>query len=719
MFHKHHRRHKIGGLIVVLLNCSISHSLPNYPSCCICQDNCVSRITIPDTIIVLPEGIGIPSASCADIQQAAQMDLLFPEAYCNILWSQIGETLQRECGCQNFLAAEQQREENPPCFLCGGGGTSVISRPDAVVALPELASVLGFTEASCESIRCMAEDLRQFPADVCTQLDRNDLRVACGCANIFIPTVAAVEYASVVDLPTVASGDVVLAYAEEDVVALSSMEETEPPLTFVPEKSSDQEVAEDSATENPICYVCFDNGTSTVTKPESIVALPPETLALTGGLTEVSCAMVESVAELLRLVPAELCPLLDRNDLRLACGCANASQTTAPQLELPTPPTTITSNPPVPSVPTNPPVIVVVPAPVPISNPESFPLPTPILAPVAQPAPIQVVVPTPLLIPIPLPIPTPVVVPAYIPVDVQVPLPISAPIPIPTPVTLDTPVFIPVPTTTVPPPSVPLVPVTLPAPTPRAVPVPTTVALPVPTASNSTPAAPTAQATEAIPASVPAPAPASVPVSVPISVPVAPILDEPAVTADASSTTSPAGVVDSQPTASATTAGPTLLLKNVEITAFPTLDDGTVGLSTSKQKGSPCYLCFDDGFSTITNPDAIAPQLESPLFPKGLLCEEIRVLAEDDQLLSSAYCFIMDNPELRQVCGCENALLPPASTPTRSKPSISLPPGMTLPPTAAPPMDSTSAAAPRSSTIKGVWMSLGIVVLLLYSTIVI
>ena len=79
-----------------------------------------------------------------------------------------------------------------------------------------------------------------------------------------------------------------------------------------------------------ICYVCFDGGASSVTLPDTVVPVPTELQPYVVP-TQTTCAEIERVAEIEQLIPPLVCPaILDRNDLRLACGCANAVPTSAP-----------------------------------------------------------------------------------------------------------------------------------------------------------------------------------------------------------------------------------------------------------------------------------------------------------------------------------------------------------------------------------------------------
>jgi hypothetical protein len=116
----------------------------------------------------------------------------------------------------------------------------------------------------------------------------------------------------------------------------------------------------DADTGNPICYVCSDDGVSTITKPDVIVPLPNNTQ----GVSEATCETIRLSAEVLLLIPEESCHLLDNENFRIVCGCENALNATvtmpaAAPVAVPTPvlaPSTIPveSDSPVTTVPTIP-----------------------------------------------------------------------------------------------------------------------------------------------------------------------------------------------------------------------------------------------------------------------------------------------------------------------------------------------------------------------------
>jgi len=229
---------------------------------------------------------------------------------------------------------------------------------------------------------------------------------------------------------------------------------------------------------NPVCYVCADGGLSTITKPDTIVQLPPEVVELTGGVTEASCSLIQNVTEELRLVPEEFCPLLDVNSLKLVCGCTNAIPTIAPVVT-PSDATAVTTEP------------------------------------------------------------------------------------------------------------------------------------------NAAPVTPSSD------------------------------LINDVVLTFIEVTRAPQALVPPTP----------------EPTRSP-LAEGETAMPTTPEP--PCYLCFDGQRSRITKPDAIYILPETPLLPDTATCEEIRRVLEDDQLLPAELCPMVDNPLLRQVCGCENVpetTFPPTPSP--------------------------------------------------------
>lgn len=337
---------------------------------------------------------------------------------------------------------------------------------------------------------------------------------------------------------------------------------------------------------NPPCYVCFDGGASTVTRPDVVIPLPPEAVELTpgGGFTEASCALIQQVAEQMRLVPADLCPALDRNDLKLACGCANAVPTGAPagtgdgggDGAAGAEPTTQPVAAPVPVVPVNPPV-----APPPQQQPEN---------PAPEPAPVAADPPT-------------IAPDAEPPTAAATRTPTADPPTAPTKPTADAPTADP--------------------PTGAA---PTTD----PPTSAVEPPTPDAAAPAAAPSAAPAtPTPTTMTTTTTTGAPVA----------ASSGTRSPVVVT----TVTSPVAGPP-----------PTL-------APVKQPGQypACYICFDGGASTITNPEFPVPLPEDVTAAIGYTratCEDIRRIGEDELLIPELACLLVDREDLRAACGCTNAL---------------------------------------------------------------
>jgi len=301
-----------------------------------------------------------------------------------------------------------------------------------------------------------------------------------------------------------------------------------------------------SSTPNPVCFVCFDNGASTVTLPDALIQLPGEAAALTGGVSEATCFQIQLVAEQLLLVSAEQCPLLDRNDLKLACGCANAVPTVAPAVLGGDGATE-------PSVP----------------------------APVAA-----------------APVPTPVAVP-------------DDPVPEPAPVA--------------PPPPEPA-PVAAPAADP-----------PTATADDADP--PTAVAPTADP---------------PTAADVAPTADPPTAAADPP-TAAAAPTADPPTAAAAPTAEAPVAASSGTESPVASVTSPVASPPTQSGEYDPCYICFDGGASTITNPDVAVPLPEAVISAIGYdsaTCEDIRRLGEDERRIPEFACPLVDQEELRTACGC-------------------------------------------------------------------
>jgi len=58
------------------------------PPCCVCFDYCASTITIPNAVVVLPPlaaaFTGSDSATCAQLLDIAEIQMLIPAMYCNL-----------------------------------------------------------------------------------------------------------------------------------------------------------------------------------------------------------------------------------------------------------------------------------------------------------------------------------------------------------------------------------------------------------------------------------------------------------------------------------------------------------------------------------------------------------------------------------------------------------------------------------------------------------
>ena len=72
----------------------------------------------------------------------------------------------------------------------------------------------------------------------------------------------------------------------------------------------------------PPCYICSDGGVSTIGRPNTPITLHPDVAALV-GFSDGSCEDLRRLGEDELQIPSIACPLLDRKDLRLDCGCTN------------------------------------------------------------------------------------------------------------------------------------------------------------------------------------------------------------------------------------------------------------------------------------------------------------------------------------------------------------------------------------------------------------
>ena len=222
------------------------------------------------------------------------------------------------------------------CYVCSDGGVSSVTTPDATVQLPsELQAIFEVEQASCGQIESVVEVLNLVPANLCPELDRNDLRLACGCANA-VPTMG----------PTVRPTFSPLAAGTPTAMPTTSQPTpTSAPVnaTDVPVNATDGGVGGDgdgTPSPAPECFVCFDNGVSNITLPDVIIPLAenlPENDLIPD---EASCADIQRIVEVEQRLPIAFCPLLDNEDLRQACGCENAlSPPPAPSVDRTLPPT--------------------------------------------------------------------------------------------------------------------------------------------------------------------------------------------------------------------------------------------------------------------------------------------------------------------------------------------------------------------------------------------
>jgi len=80
----------------------------------------------------------------------------------------------------NFSKAQRY----PPCHICSDGGAATIMKPGSPISLPpDVAALVGFSDGSCEDLRRFGEEELEIPPDACPLLDREDLRLDCGCTN--------------------------------------------------------------------------------------------------------------------------------------------------------------------------------------------------------------------------------------------------------------------------------------------------------------------------------------------------------------------------------------------------------------------------------------------------------------------------------------------------------------------------------------------------------
>jgi hypothetical protein len=66
---------------------------------------------------------------------------------------------------------------NPPCYICGDGGVSTITKPYVIVPLP---TFVGIPESSCSTLLTAAEVSLLIPKASCPLLQSEAIRLACG-----------------------------------------------------------------------------------------------------------------------------------------------------------------------------------------------------------------------------------------------------------------------------------------------------------------------------------------------------------------------------------------------------------------------------------------------------------------------------------------------------------------------------------------------------------
>ena len=89
--------------------------------------------------------------------------------------------------------ARGQGETGELCCVCFDDCVSTTTNPDALFPIPENDEPLleGITEAPCEQIRSVAEDLQLIPPQLCPLLDNEEFRQICGCENALAPSTPA------------------------------------------------------------------------------------------------------------------------------------------------------------------------------------------------------------------------------------------------------------------------------------------------------------------------------------------------------------------------------------------------------------------------------------------------------------------------------------------------------------------------------------------------
>ena len=84
------------------------------------------------------------------------------------------------------LLASSTSAQGTICCVCSDDCVSTITNPDATLALPAN-PMLPVSEATCEQIRHVAEDLMLIPPEYCSQFDIEEFRVLCGCEVRVLP----------------------------------------------------------------------------------------------------------------------------------------------------------------------------------------------------------------------------------------------------------------------------------------------------------------------------------------------------------------------------------------------------------------------------------------------------------------------------------------------------------------------------------------------------
>ena len=81
-----------------------------------------------------------------------------------------------------FGFASFAETENPPCYVCGDGGVSTVTKPDVVIPLP---AFVGIPSVTCGQLQAAGEDKKLIPSLGCVLLAQKQAALGkeCGCAE--------------------------------------------------------------------------------------------------------------------------------------------------------------------------------------------------------------------------------------------------------------------------------------------------------------------------------------------------------------------------------------------------------------------------------------------------------------------------------------------------------------------------------------------------------